>query len=323
MTEPVFLENFKTLLLQKDFEAITPDCFILVENPVLYAICLKNELPQKQMIDHLHENLQEFYCQRLICIFISVEEHTPHTLTYAHTDDTYFLVTWHYDIQKQTLTAAPDAPTKILGIEKLLKKAASDDVIPSAPKLEIQTQPKPYVTYSIFGICVVLLLFMILSGQKDLLLDSFCISDISIFVDKEYYRLLTSMFFHTGIMHLGTNSIYLFYFGTRAELLLGHKKYLLFYVLCGICGSVASVCLSGYPAVGASDAIFGIIGGMLVAVKKYGSTYTGMNYATLLLLATSALLMGFLDIDVDHFAHMGGFLSGILLFYAMTNPNKN
>lgn len=320
MTEPVFLENFKTLLLQKDFEAISSDCFIRVENPVLYAVCLKKELSQTQMIDHLHEHLQEFYCQRLICIFISTED-TP--LSYVHTDDTYFQVDWQYDIQTQTLTATPDAPTKILGIEKLLKKATSNDVIPSAPKLEIQTQQKPYVTYSIFGICVVLLLFTLLSGQKELLLDSFCTSDISIFVDKEYYRLLTAMFFHTGIMHLIANSIYLLYFGTKTELILGHKKYLLFYLLCGICGSVASVCLSGYPAVGASGAIFGIIGGMLIAVKKYGSAYTGMNYATLLLLATSALLMGFLDIGVDNFAHIGGLLSGILLFYAMTNAHKN
>lgn len=322
MIDTIFLENFRTLLLQKDFEAITPVCYIHVENPVLYAVCLQNDIPQKQIIDNLHTHLEQFYCQRLICIFISIDNEQP-PLLYKHTDDTYFVVTWHYDIQNQTLTAAPDAPTKILGIEKMLKKAANNEVVSINPPLEIDEQKKPLVTYSIFGICVVLMVYAIFSGNKDLLLDSFCTSDISIFVDKEYYRLLTSMFFHTGIMHLAANSIYLLYFGTRAELILGHKQYFIFYLLSGICGSVASVCLSGYPAVGASGAIFGILGGMLIAVKKYGSTYTGMNYATLLLLAISALLMGFLDIGVDNFAHLGGFLSGIVLFYAMTNYRKS
>ena len=323
MTDTLFLENFKTLLLQQDFEAITPTCYFRVENPVLYAICLQNDVPQKQIIENLYQNLDQFYCQRLICIFISTENDMP-PLLYEHThNDTYFFVTWHYNIETNTLTTAPDAPSKILGIEKMLKKAVNGDISPAYTPPEIQKHQKPLVTYAIFGICAVLMLYAILSGEKELLLDTFCTSDISVFVDKEYYRLLTAMFFHTGFMHIAANSIYLFYFGTRAELLLGHWRYLLFYILCGLCGSVASVCLSGYPAVGASGAIFGILGGMLVAVKKYGSAHTGMNYATLLLLATSALLMGFLDIGIDNYAHLGGFFCGVFLFFAMTKNRKN
>ncbi len=322
MTENLFLENFKKLLLQQDFEAITPECFFRVENPVLYAICLQNDNPQKQIISNLYEQLDQFYCQRLICIFISTDNEIP--LLYEHTqNDTYFFVTWHYNIENKTLTAAPEAPTKIFGIEKILKKAVSGDVSSAYTPTEIQEHQKPLVTYAIFGICAVLMLYAILSGEKDLLLDAFCTSDIGVFVDKEYYRLFTAMFFHTGIMHIAANSIYLFYFGTRAELLLGHFRYLVFYILCGLCGSVASVCLSGYPAVGASGAIFGILGGMLVAVKRYGSHYTGMNSATMLLLATSALLMGFLDMGVDNFAHLGGFFCGLLLFFAMTKNREN
>ncbi|MBR3993494.1 MAG: rhomboid family intramembrane serine protease, partial [Anaerotignum sp.] len=67
-------------------------------------------------------------------------------------------------------------------------------------------------------------------------------------------------------------------------------------------------------SVGASGAIYGLLGAMLLLTKKRGAAYTGMNYSTMLLLAFTAICFGFLEEGVDNFAHIGGFLGGILCF---------
>ena len=132
----------------------------------------------------------------------------------------------------------------------------------------------------------------------------------------EYYRFFTCMFLHAGLLHLASNSIYLYYFGVRAERLLGTGKFLVLYLVSGLCGGVFSVLFSGNAGVsiGASGAIYGLLGAMLLLTKKRGARYTGMNYSTMLLLAATAIGFGFLQEGVDNFAHIGGFLGGIAVF---------
>ena len=61
---------------------------------------------------------------------------------------------------------------------------------------------------------------------------------------------------------------------------------------------------------------------MLILTREKGSRYTGMNYATMNLLAITALAMGFLDEGVDNWAHLGGFLSGALVFFLMFHAKE-
>ena len=83
-----------------------------------------------------------------------------------------------------------------------------------------------------------------------------------------------------------------------------------------IIGGVFSVLFSGNAGVsiGASGAIYGLLGAMLLLTKKRGARYTGMNYSTMLLLAATAIGFGLLQEGVDNFAHIGGFLGGIAVF---------
>ena len=93
---------------------------------------------------------------------------------------------------------------------------------------------------------------------------------------KQYYRLITSVFMHFGINHLLNNMLVLFVLGDNLERALGHLKYLLFYLLCGVganCISVAFDMLTLQPvgasvSAGASGAIFGVVGGLAVAVAR-------------------------------------------------------
>ena len=167
----------------------------------------------------------------------------------------------------------------------------------------------PAVTAGIFLLCVALLCWTELSGQRNEIIYAFGLSRQGVLAG-EYYRFLTSMFLHSGILHLVSNGVYLYYFGTRAEQLLGRARFLLLYLAAGLCGGICSVIFNGWLAIGASGAIYGLLGAMLLLTKKRGMRCTGMSYSTMLILAVSAIGLGMLDANVDNFAHIGGLLGG-------------
>lgn len=78
----------------------------------------------------------------------------------------------------------------------------------------------------------------------------------------EYYRLFTSMFLHAGLAHLFFNAFALYSFGMDVERFLGTARFIAIYVLAGLAGSVASYVTSPNPSLGASGAIFGLVGAM-------------------------------------------------------------
>src|SRR5204862_2343295 len=84
--------------------------------------------------------------------------------------------------------------------------------------------------------------------------------------------LFTSMFLHAGWMHLGGNMLYLWIFGDNLERVMGHGRFLVFYLICGIAAGLAQIVASGasnIPSLGASGAISGVLGGYLVPFPRY------------------------------------------------------
>ena len=147
--------------------------------------------------------------------------------------------------------------------------------------------------------------------------------------------LITSMFLHGGWMHLGGNMLYLWIFGDNLEKVMGHARFLTFYLVCGIAAAIAHIVFSGgssVPTVGASGAISGILGGYLVLFPR--------NKVRVLtrggIMAVPALVvLGFWIViqlisgigsmaqtadtgGVAYLAHVGGFLAGLLLVKPMT-----
>ena len=132
----------------------------------------------------------------------------------------------------------------------------------------------------------------------------------------DYEQLLT---WDPTYIILASNAVYLYYFGVRSEKLLGTGKFLLLYLAAGICGGLCSVFLGdGYGvSIGASGAIYGLLGAMLLLTKKHGPRYTGMSYSTMLLLAATAICLGFFEPNVDNLGHIGGFLGGMAVFWLL------
>jgi rhomboid protease GluP len=127
----------------------------------------------------------------------------------------------------------------------------------------------------------------------------------------QYWRPVTSMFLHGGIVHLALNAWALFQIGALLELLVGSSWMLVVYFSTGIAGSLASALFTQQPSVGASGAIFGLLGALVHYGRKSGSSLIhaeAMRYAVIL------FVFGLIMPGVDNYAHAGGFLGG----YAMS-----
>lgn len=186
---------------------------------------------------------------------------------------------------------------------------------------------QPRWTYVLLGVNVVVFLVMTVFGaryglgingsQDTRVLVIFGAMQNQLIAQGEYYRLLTSMFLHIGLIHLAFNSYALYILGQDVERLYGSARFLLIYFLSGLGGSLASFVLgnAGVSA-GASGAIFGLVGTEIVYFYLHRSTFGQRGQAqlrSLLMLAGINLFLGFTIPGINNLAHMGGLVFGALL----------
>lgn len=134
----------------------------------------------------------------------------------------------------------------------------------------------------------------------------------------EWWRLLTNIFLHSGIIHLVANVYALLYIGLYLEPLLGKLRYTVAYVLSGVCGGLVSLYFHPYSvAVGASGAIFGLYG-VFVAILTTGHLERAMRnimLRSILFFILFNLIYGIRG-NVDNAAHVGGLVCGLVIGYA-------
>jgi len=141
-------------------------------------------------------------------------------------------------------------------------------------------------------------------------------------VSGEYWRLLTAAFVHGGLLHIAFNMWCLWSIGTLCERLFGRWQTLVIYLLTGVGGSLLSIAwASERLSVGASGAIFGIVGALLAGLKFGNLGLSGAQRAQMISSMISfsainfALGFGFLGFgaNTDNMAHLGGFVTGLLI----------
>jgi membrane associated rhomboid family serine protease len=141
---------------------------------------------------------------------------------------------------------------------------------------------------------------------------------------------ITSMFLHGGWMHLGGNMLYLWIFGDNLEKVMGHFRFLCFYLVCGIAAAVAHILFnpnSMIPTVGASGAISGVLGGYLILFPRNRVrvlTRGGVAHVPAVVVLGIWILLQFINgigsvaatpetAGVAYLAHIGGFVAGLVL----------
>lgn len=129
----------------------------------------------------------------------------------------------------------------------------------------------------------------------------------------QYYRLITCMFLHGGLTHLALNMYALYTIGPVIEKLYGKGKYILIYMGSGICSSLLSYIFSPHVSIGASGAIFGLLGSCLIIAIKYKKQVAREFISNIISVILVNLIIGFSMANIDNVGHLGGLIGGIII----------
>lgn len=214
----------------------------------------------------------------------------------------------------------------VVGYPESPQKRASDFA-----RLLHELTPRVYVAPILIGINAIVFVLMVVFGVSP---TSPTIADLlrwgadygpKTMLEGDWWRLLTSMFIHIGIIHIGMNMWVLYVAGPFVERMVGNVGFLLMYVIAGLCGGLAS--LTWNPVIvsaGASGAIFGIFGCLLglvvlgrgnippqilVQLRSSGLYFLGIN-----------LVLGMTIPNIDMAGHLGGLVGGFLCGLVLSQP---
>ena len=175
----------------------------------------------------------------------------------------------------------------------------------------------PYATYTLIGVTVLAYLLQLLS-QKALgtdILQAFGIKYGPLIRTGQVWRLVTPLFLHGSLLHIGFNMYALFSFGRGMESRFGRLRFLSLYFLSGFAGNVLSFVLTPEASLGASTAVFGLLAAEGVFLFQNRELLRGQASRAISNLVTMAginLLIGFTVPGVDNWGHIGGMLGGFL-----------
>ena len=177
---------------------------------------------------------------------------------------------------------------------------------------------KPAVTYTLIGINVAIFVLQFTVGVNAVAGD-WGMWPVGIAVGGEWWRLVTAAFLHGSFLHVAFNMYVLFALGPTLERILGHGRYLTLYLLAALGGGVASYVFSDIRtvSVGASGAIFGLMGALVVAGRRLRYDITQV-----LILLGINVVIGFVSPGVDWRAHLGGLVTGAVVAAIMVFPEK-
>jgi rhomboid protease GluP len=132
-------------------------------------------------------------------------------------------------------------------------------------------------------------------------------------MEGEYYRLVTAMFLHGGLIHIGFNMYALKSLGPFIESIFGKVKYVIIYFIGGIASSLFSYWFSDAISVGASGAIFALLGSALVYSIKLKNKIGRDFLSNIAQVIVVNLILGFTISNIDNFGHIGGLIGGITI----------
>jgi membrane associated rhomboid family serine protease/Flp pilus assembly protein TadD len=192
-----------------------------------------------------------------------------------------------------------------------------------------RNQSLPYVTLVLFVVNLLVWVAVLLSsrpgrieevlwgGSSPTALIAYGAKVNTLIQQGEYWRLVSPMFLHVNAIHLLINGYNLLFLGGFIERLYGHRRFLIIYVMSGLCGNLASYLFNPDMMVGASTALFGLFGATMVFWWKHrpwmAPQFRQRMGNNLLVLLVVNLLMGLLFPIIDTYGHLGGLVGGIAI----------
>lgn len=144
-------------------------------------------------------------------------------------------------------------------------------------------------------------------------------------LNHEYWRFVTPIFIHYGLMHFAINSVILYYMGQQVEAIYGHGRFFLIYLLSGVLGNVLGFAFNdmNVHAAGASTSLFGIFGAFIVLgihFKNNPGIQAMVRQFSLFIVLN--LVFGLFDQTIDMYGHVGGLIGGILMGNIVALPMR-
>lgn len=254
---------------------------------------------------------------------------------------------WIIDLYSNRLIIYENQTTELAGLRDLIDELLLEEKRnlaennPTASKgfdqpsgyYGVQQQPqkmKLFTPVNTIIIAVNVVFFLILHysslfGGEEQMVEKGALSWYYVLEQKEYYRVITSMFMHSGWSHLFNNMLVLLFVGDNLERAAGKLRYLFIYFGAGILAGSTSISYNMWKdygqlslegstlSIGASGAIFGIVGAVLYIVIINRGRLEDINTRQMILFVIFSLYGGVSNVRIDQAAHIGGFISGILL----------
>ena len=144
-------------------------------------------------------------------------------------------------------------------------------------------------------------------------------------LNHEYWRFVTPIFIHYGLMHFAINSVILYYMGQQVEAIYGHGRFFLIYLLSGVMGNVLGFAFNdmNVQAAGASTSLFGIFGAFIVlGIHFQNNPGIQAMVRQFSLFIVLNLVFGLFDQTIDMYGHVGGLIGGILMGNIVALPMR-
>lgn len=203
--------------------------------------------------------------------------------------------------------------------------ATPPPVVDTRPRFVLRQTP-PHVTHFLLAANVLVFVAMVVYGyvnygtingsEDSRVLMIFGAKINELVAMGQTWRLFTAMFLHIGVFHLLFNLYALNSLGPLVEGYFGHFRFAAIYIIGGLFGSLASYAFSPVPSAGASGAIFGLAGAIIVYFMKYRENFGARGRAILnnmFLIIGINLVFGLTQQNIDNWGHIGGLIGGVLV----------
>lgn len=185
------------------------------------------------------------------------------------------------------------------------------------------------ITTTLVALNIVFFIFTALPTEISSLIYKAGVLDPVLVIGGEYNRLLSACFLHSSPMHIFSNMILLLYCGAIVEKNIGHFAFAFSYLACAVAGNSATIFYEYlhrefWMSIGASGAVFGVMGIMLIILIKMRNSLKGaslLRRAAFMVLYS--LVMGFSSSMVNNVAHVAGLICGIAIAYAVTAGKRS
>lgn len=297
----------------------------------VFHFSLLNELDKNQyehIINQIKVKFKDKGYEQVFFLGILCSEKVNHVKEFCVDLDNH----WILDLLEKKLIIYENQPLEYLDIRNIIEEVIEQSRYHEGENLyqpisvenrETSSRIKIFSLYNSIIIGINLLIFMYLELLGSTMDTEFMLRHGALYwpyvMDKkEWYRVFTYMFLHYGLGHLFNNMIILAFIGDNLERAVGRIRYIIIYLGTGVIAGIASM---GYNmlqkdnvvAVGASGAIFGVVGGLLYVVIVNHGQLENMSARRLILFAVLSIYSGFINQGTDNVAHIVGFIVGILI----------